>query len=783
MNSANENMLNDDPPAEASSIDSTLKALLYELQTIPQKPEEVKNLCEVIKGFLSSSSKIIEKENLKSLITILQTSSIDIREHLLSLIEAFIFKMTDPWIFLSELFFSQDEQSRELAAKLLDIKGSPASEQTIKKLLGNEAAKTLSHYLAYTRASYQDLVYLVPELSKSPPILKSLQQCQKICGENIISDVIAKLGWKLVNYGLSVKHYVGVSFDGSLPLYLTESEAILFEESVKAKRNSDFYIFTARGGSPIETNKADEVNKPVALFRAYNLAHANLLNEILDVAPLTRQKVKNIIEQLDKIVDDFIKLFKSYTEECIILPEVYGKIKSKIVSELNKESSSSYLSADVTRLVQMFEDPHTIGEVHTLHGLKRYLHQVGLHLGFKLVDQSKSPNQSINLVLVSSNKILSVIQNINFADFESRGEEEFLFNNIPYPIKVVIGGFERQLLHGQESFPSVNIFCYGNEVHYFVWFRNHPVFIRIDFSPPLQGGMIDLQYFGVSNYEIADHPNIYLDAIRYFLQHLEFDVKMDGTHIQARYDKERALDLSQLCERVEYLFCLVPYLMELDWVIGSLNLGSDAKKKVTKAWAELFTRWAVLPINKLLTNNKLGILQDILNTTEGEYELVWKGENDYQDRFTSPILLKFSENIFNSLNNLGLKIPKFSLEDFSQLGQIQFEKKLLNYLREALAQGEIIETDEGFVRAQEDLFPNSRDRLSSADFRASLEEELVEILRNHAGLRMLSEKRKREETEEKLANSQPLENILASIIKKSPTLSRYLRHLATVRKL
>jgi phosphoenolpyruvate synthase/pyruvate phosphate dikinase len=704
MKMANENKSKNNLPAEASSLDSTLQALLYKLQKTPQKSDEVESLCGVIKGYLSSSSMIIEQEKIKSLLPFLETSSIDIREHLFSLFEVLIFKMTDPWKLLSELLFSQDEQSRELAAKLLDIKGTPASEQTIKKLLGNEAAKTLSHYLAYTRASHKDLLYLVPELSKSPPILKSLQQCQKICGENIIREVIAKLGWKLVNYGLSVKHYIGVTFDGSLPLYLSESEAILFEKSVKAERDSDFYLFTARGGLPLEANKADEGSKPVALFRTYNLAHANLLNEILDVAPLTRQKVKNIIEQLDKIVDDFIKLFKSYTEECTILPEVYGKIKSKIVSGLNTESSSSHLSTDVTRLVQMFEDPHTIGEVHTLHGLKRYLHQVGLQLGFKLVDQSRSPNQSINLVLASGNKILSVIQNINFADFESRDEEEFSFSKIPYPIRVVIEGFERQLLHGQESFPSVNIFCYGNEVHYFVWFRNHPVFIRIDFSPPLQGGMIDLQYFGVSNYEIADHPNIYLDSIRYFLQHLEFDIKMDGTHIQARYDKERALDLSQLCERVEYLFCLVPYLMDLDWVIGSLNLGSNTKKKVAKAWAELFTRWAVLPINKLLTKDRLGILQDVLKTPEGEYELVWKGEDEYQDRFTTPISVKFFENIFDTLNILDLKIPKFSVENFNQISQIQLEKKLLNYLREALAEGQIIETDEGFVRAPRDLF-------------------------------------------------------------------------------
>ncbi|RQW81013.1 MAG: hypothetical protein EHM79_19850, partial [Geobacter sp.] len=366
-------------------------------------------------------------------------------------------------------------------------------------------------------------------------------------------------------------------------------------------------------------------------------------------------------------------------------------------------------------LVQMFEDPHSIGEVHTLHGLKRYLHQKGLQLGFKLVDQSKSPNQSVSLVLATNSKVVSVIQNINFANFESISEETFTFNEIPFPIKIVVEGFERQLLHGQERFPSVNIFCYGNEVHYFVWFRNHPVFIRIDYSPPLQGGMIDLQYFGVSNYEIADHPNIYLDAIRYFFQFLEFDVKMNGTHIQARYDKERALDLNQLCERVKYLFCLAPYLMDLDWVIGSLNLPSDSKKKVVKAWAEFFAYWAALPINKFITKDRLGILQDILITTEGEYELVWSGEEDYRDQYSIKIPVDFFENIFESIKKLELSIPKFSEESFTRFGQIQLEKKFLNYLRKALSEGEIIQTPEGYEKAPEDLFQRMHEAIHFAE--------------------------------------------------------------------
>jgi hypothetical protein len=598
----------------------------------------------------------------------------------------------------------KNKKRRELAAKLLDLRGSTVPPEIIEKILGVDSSKILSQYLIFTRAAYTDLLFLIPEPGKPPPILESFQQCERICGKNLVQEAVSKLGWKSVNHGISVKHFLGLSFNGSLPWFLTEKEAVFFEKSVKAKRVSEFYLFTTCGGLPFDGEEPAEENKPVAAFRSYNLAHANLLQDILDVAPLTLQKVNQIIKQLDIIVNDFIKLFKSYTEECTILPQVYSQIKNKIITGLEKNPSQFHLSADITRLVQMFEDPQTIGQVHTLHGLKRYLHQRGLQLGFKLVDQSGSPNRSVNLVLASKTKILSVIKKINYADFEPSTEQDLSLTKIPYSIKVVSDGFKRQLLHDQDSFPSVNIFCYGNEIHYFVWFRNHPLFIRIDYSPPLQGGMIDLQYYGVSNYEIADHPNINLDAIRYFLQLLEFDVEMDVTRIHARYDKEQALDLSQLCEKAEYLFSLVPYMMDLDWVIGSLDLPADAKNKVIKAWAELFFNWGVLPVNKLISKDRLGIIQDVLNTPEGERELIWAGENSYQDRYSIQIPDGFLKNIFSSVNSLGIKIPRFTLNNFNQAGQVYLEKRLLNFLRNALSDGEIHETHQGFEKAPENLF-------------------------------------------------------------------------------
>ncbi len=74
-------------------------------------------------------------------------------------------------------------------------------------------------------------------------------------------------------------------------------------------------------------------------------------------------------------------------------------------------------------------------------------------------------------------------------------------------------------------------------------------------------------------------------------------------------------------------------------------------------------------------------------------------------------------------------------------------------------------------RAREDFFMNSRDRLSGGELRIEIERALEELLKNHSGLRELKERRRREEIAAKLDDSKPLEDILESLLKHSPTLS------------
>jgi hypothetical protein len=74
-------------------------------------------------------------------------------------------------------------------------------------------------------------------------------------------------------------------------------------------------------------------------------------------------------------------------------------------------------------------------------------------------------------------------------------------------------------------------------------------------------------------------------------------------------------------------------------------------------------------------------------------------------------------------------------------------------------------------RAREDLFINSRDRLSHSEVRQNLEDQLEDILKNHQGLKALKEQRRNEEIASKFSDDKPLEDILKSLLEHSPTLS------------
>ncbi|SPD73417.1 hypothetical protein PITCH_A1880002 [uncultured Desulfobacterium sp.] len=650
------------------------------------------------------------------------------RPECLSIVSDIIGRMSTPEIAGKDgpeaiLYLHQTDYSlRRFGAMLMDTRAKPVSHDLAEKFLRHKDHEFLTDYMDYTRATHLDLLTLVNSPGAEAPCVPSLKKAESICGKRLLQEAIASIGWPYLNLGLDVHKVVEVTIGKSFPLTMSPLEATFFKTLKDAHVSEEKYIFVAHGGTHRKGADNASSKDRVTRFRSYNLAHASVLADLISLSPLSREQVWRIIDFMDKIVFDFMTLFSPYSEECSILSDVYQGLRGHIVSELEKSGTRPDLSTDLIRLVQSFEDPGSLGEVRTLHGLKRYLHQRGLKLGFHLVDAAGATDRSVTIVIASSKRVIKASRFIEYVDFDQQGSD----NSVPYPVRIIIDGYTRQLVCGQEYLPGTRAFIYGNEVHYYISFKNHPVFVRVDFSPPLQGGMIDLQYYGVSKYELDSHPDISLSAIKEFFRLLEYEVEIKDTHIHARYDKESTLSLQVMCEKAEALFCLVPYLMEIDWVIGSLNLPISARKDVAGAWAEFFSLWGVLPVNRILTADRQGILMAIERGPTGDQETAWKGDGEYSDCFIEGLPPDLIKHIWTSLAQTGIEASILSGdENHNGLGQIRMEKLFLTPLRMAVSLGEIISTPSGFIPADPALFQRQHEAERFAEMLASGDDEIA----------------------------------------------------------
>ena len=598
-----------------------------------------------------------------------------------------------------------NENLRRLAARLLDLGDRSPTAELCARLLGPGHHAFLRRYLEFTGASHFDLLQLTLDPPLLPLLVASLRRAEAACGEALIKKVIAELGWVRLNLGLQFRTCTALSAGKAFPLMLSPEESAFVKHHTQAELSPAVHLFVAHGGSPASRSDQRQSDDPVARFRTYNLAHAAVLADILDVAPLTHEKVERLLTTMDRLVEDFVVLFRTYSDECSILPGIYRDLCERIRSELRREAPGPQLSAELTRLVQMFEDPRSLGGVRTLHGLKRYLHQQGLRLGMRLVGAGHGTNRTVDLLVTSHRGEGQALRRIAYVDFEPEESDASSRGRIPYPVAALVEGFARHVLVGERNLPDFKVFCYGNEVHYYLSFGNHPAFLRINYGPPLQGGMIDLEYYGVSKYEMSAHPNLSLDAIVLFFRRLEFDVSIDNTRVHARYDKERALDLADICAKAEALFRLAPFLMDLDWIIGSLDLPVEARRIVAQAWADFFARWGVLPIGRFLSSDRKGILEAIEMGPEGEQEVVWSGSGPYSGRYAMSLPSGMISGARTSLRELGLDAdPALEESIHPASGQMEFDRLVLLPLRGAVEHGELVKTTDGYSRESPALF-------------------------------------------------------------------------------
>ena len=586
----------------------------------------------------------------------------------------------------------RDARMRRLAARLLDHGGGAPTAELARRLLGDRAHEILGPFLSYTRASHLDLVGLCSSRQGLKRLSSRFGQIIAEQGEDFLRSVLATLGWRKLNQGLQVETFVPLSWPGCPPLFVHPEEVFLFDTDPAPQQGSHLHLVVARGGAPAghgSRRKQGAQGDPVDTFRRLNIIHAELLHEILAVAPLDSEKVRRILDMMDAVVHTFDSLFGDLSDEYSILPQLWDDLRSEVTTQLADQEESGLMSPELTRLMMAFEDPENLGQVRTVHGLKRFLHQRGLKLGFDIVEKGQNPNQTVDLLLFSGEQILALGPTLRFAELEKVAEPE-ADPWLPHPVQLAVDGLAWQLLHGNRAWPSLDCFIFGNEVHYYIAFRNHPAFLRVDFSPPQRGGMFDLEYYGVSNFETDLHPNRELDAIQSFFQELELDVRRENTRLFVRYDKERCHSLGDLVDKLGGLLRLAPFLMDVDWTIGSLQPIPGARAKIIEAWSRRFHRSGLYPLRHILTEDRRKILVRRQAGPTGPEEEAWDGQGPYRDAFSSAP----PGDLWERLRSLatGLDLPFSAADptpDGDELPLLLLEEELLLPLRRRRRHGQL----------------------------------------------------------------------------------------------
>lgn len=174
----------------------------------------------------------------------------------------------------------------------------------------------------------------------------------------------------------------------------------------------------------------------------------------------------------------------------------------------------------------------------------------------------------------------------------------------------------------------------------------------------------------------------------------------------------------------------------------------------------------------ILFGNYIRLLEDKRNNLEENFpsnsRIVVDGQEMnyliYALKKGSEVNYKKSEGIIFTVNG----------QTQGGISQAFFKRKSvgMSYLAKSL----LIELDCSKLnkRISEDLFLNSRDRLSDITFKKKIENALAQDISKHPGLRELRAKRRQEEFEDKISESKPVADVINKIISKSPVLAKLL---------
>ncbi len=572
---------------------------------------------------------------------------------------------------------------RRLAARVRDRHGEPAEVGLARNLLGVEGYAVLAPYLDFTRASVTDIVALTPV--QPPPCIESVAKAEKRLGRRELCRLLGELGWNRVTWGLELECRVGLAAGCGLPLIVSDAEAEILGRTPGVTRTWERWLAVAHGATAGGGAGPTPDRKAVERFRGLNVLHAEMLTELMTMAPLNGARARRLLEMTRRLVDGFGTLFAGVDREAARVAMTAELLTRPLHEALSIVGDDESVPAAVAHTMLAFEDPDRLDEVATVHGLKRFLHQRGLRSAARLFHGASGADRTVDIAVWQFGGPVKVVRRLSYVDLEPDDDR-----SLPIVVRLAVEAYSRHLLHGLERLPDLEAFCCGNEVQAYINFRNHPAFLRVDLAPPLRGGMLEIEYFAISQYELEHHPNLELPAIREAFAILGFDLEVDGVRLRARYDKERALDIGQLVDRVQEMMCLVPYLMDLDWTIGGLDYPFPVRIEVARAWARRLRTWGVLPIDRMLTANRRRVAALRGRGPGKEFEIPWDGHGEYCDALGTLPADDLLDRLRATLAESGfLPVRRWPGGGPWVPGQLALERTVLDPVRDAVRAGDL----------------------------------------------------------------------------------------------
>ena len=198
---------------------------------------------------------------------------------------------------------------RRFAARLLDGTGTRPTGAGAG-VIGDVAVDLLWPYFEYSAATHLDVLDLATQEGREPACLEGLRAAQQSLGPALLREVIGQLGWTRLTGGISCQARTGISLEGSFPFVVAPAHARLIEDALGVEPAWERHLVLAHGSTPGNgTEQAPD--ETVKRFRGYNVAHAELLDEILAVEHVNEAKARRILALLERVVADFAVLYAS----------------------------------------------------------------------------------------------------------------------------------------------------------------------------------------------------------------------------------------------------------------------------------------------------------------------------------------------------------------------------------------------------------------------------------------------------------------------------------------